>query len=359
LIQRQIEEEEDEEEFVQPKPHSNICPSVVPGLQSHIDALGGGDRLLDASARAYMEPRFGYDFSQVRVHTGERAAEAARLVNARAFTLRDHIVFGSGQYAPGIAEGQRLIAHELAHIVQPSSQIIRKSPNRRALRSPWGSLPQDARRVLLRSYPKGKSSYWIWKQGGKSAAENYNKLSRKHPAHQRAFLRVYSAMKNAGLWRYVKFMMDIFGPQKGLTRTPGIKFIPIDAVKLIGMLSSKKFCRDTIASPIAKNIASLLRGRKPILNKIGWREIVPTGTSGLHIFPGALTEVHIDDISPVAGRFGKGTCRYSMRHILTHASVDLWRLRNITLFPGMKPPTSAEPEPRQRRGVVPIAEWRF
>jgi hypothetical protein len=65
-----------------------------------------------------MEPRFGHDFSRVRVHTDAQAAESARQVNALAFTVGRHIVFGEGRYAPAAEEGNRLLAHELAHVVQ-------------------------------------------------------------------------------------------------------------------------------------------------------------------------------------------------------------------------------------------------
>jgi hypothetical protein len=65
-----------------------------------------------------MEPRFGQDFSNVRVHTNDDAARSARDVNALAYTAGQNIAFGSGQYTPSTSRGQRLIAHELAHVVQ-------------------------------------------------------------------------------------------------------------------------------------------------------------------------------------------------------------------------------------------------
>lgn len=65
----------------------------------------------------------GYDFSQVRVHTGAEAAESARAVNALAYTVGRDIVFGAGQYAPASARGQRLLAHELAHVVQQTGGV--------------------------------------------------------------------------------------------------------------------------------------------------------------------------------------------------------------------------------------------
>src|SRR5262249_29965020 len=73
---------------------------------------------LDAGTRAFMEPRFGHDFSQVRIHADERAAESARAVNALAYTVGRDVVFGEGRYEPGTSEGRRLLAHELTHVVQ-------------------------------------------------------------------------------------------------------------------------------------------------------------------------------------------------------------------------------------------------
>ena len=77
---------------------------------------------LDPATRAFMEPRFGHDFSQVRVHTDERAAESAQAVNALAYTVGRNVVFGSRHYAPQTSAGQRLLAHELTHVTQQGSQ---------------------------------------------------------------------------------------------------------------------------------------------------------------------------------------------------------------------------------------------
>jgi hypothetical protein len=76
---------------------------------------------LDKGTRAFMESRFGYDFSQVRIHTDTRAAESARAVHALAYTVGRDMVFGAGQYAPEMARGRELLAHELAHVVQQAS----------------------------------------------------------------------------------------------------------------------------------------------------------------------------------------------------------------------------------------------
>jgi hypothetical protein len=82
------------------------------------ETLRGPGQPLDATARAFLEPRFGRDFSHVRVHTDARSAASARAVNARAYTVGRDIVFGPGQYAPHTSSGQKLLAHEIAHVVQ-------------------------------------------------------------------------------------------------------------------------------------------------------------------------------------------------------------------------------------------------
>jgi uncharacterized protein DUF4157 len=82
------------------------------------DTLHSSGQPLDAPTRAFMEPRFGVDFASVRVHQGARSARSAAEVSARAYTVGQHIVFGAGEYAPETHQGRRLIAHELAHVVQ-------------------------------------------------------------------------------------------------------------------------------------------------------------------------------------------------------------------------------------------------
>jgi hypothetical protein len=78
----------------------------------------GNGRALDASVRRAMEPRFGAGFGSVRVHEGASAAALAERFSARAYTVGEHVVFGAGEYQPHGDAGRRLIAHELAHVVQ-------------------------------------------------------------------------------------------------------------------------------------------------------------------------------------------------------------------------------------------------
>lgn len=81
-------------------------------------AAGRGSAPLPAAVRSQFEPRFGQDFRHVRVHADSESAAAARSAQARAYTRGTDIVFGAEQFSPGTADGQRLLAHELAHVVQ-------------------------------------------------------------------------------------------------------------------------------------------------------------------------------------------------------------------------------------------------
>lgn len=104
-------------ERVMRMPEPRTSPATT-GLQSQINGLRGGGRRLPDTLRSFFGPRFGYDFSQVRIHSDAHAAESARSLNARAFTMGRDIVFGAGQYEPGTAMGNRLLAHELTHVIQ-------------------------------------------------------------------------------------------------------------------------------------------------------------------------------------------------------------------------------------------------
>jgi Domain of unknown function (DUF4157) len=109
---------QDEEGALEAKELPGKQPQVSPPLEARIASLRTGGEPLAARERGFFEPRFGSDFSGVRVHADSQAGEVARAVEARAFTTGRHVFFGSGQYAPGDEAGRRLLAHELTHVVQ-------------------------------------------------------------------------------------------------------------------------------------------------------------------------------------------------------------------------------------------------
>ena len=120
IIQKQYEPEEDEEEdeLLQAKPVGPGAVEISPDIASSINSLKGGGQPLSDSEKNFFEPRFGCDFSLVRVHTGINASESARSVNARAYTVGHDIFFGMKEYTPETQSGRRLMAHELTHTIQ-------------------------------------------------------------------------------------------------------------------------------------------------------------------------------------------------------------------------------------------------
>ena len=129
---------------------SDLGETVVPPIVPEV--LSSPGQPLDAATRGFMEPRFGHDFSRVRIHTDAKAAESARAIQANAYTSRQNMVFGVGQYAPTTLKGKSLLAHELAHVVQQGgarSVVQRQAcPNRPAnevtqSRTPAGILPSN------------------------------------------------------------------------------------------------------------------------------------------------------------------------------------------------------------------------
>lgn len=111
-------QKDEEEEQVQAKLDSSRAQEATPSAESAVESLRGGGQPLPDDTRAFFEPRFGHDFSTVRIHHDARAAESARAVNAQAFTTGNNIVFDAGRYSPGTETGKRLLAHELTHVVQ-------------------------------------------------------------------------------------------------------------------------------------------------------------------------------------------------------------------------------------------------
>ncbi len=118
-LQRRSDESDEEEEPMQQRAKRPRRPRITPQFETDLGLMrrGGGQPLPDP-LRAFLEPRFGRSFADVRVHVGPEAFRLTRDANARAFTVGKHIVFGPGEYRPNVEQGRRLIAHELTHVLQ-------------------------------------------------------------------------------------------------------------------------------------------------------------------------------------------------------------------------------------------------
>lgn len=118
------------------------APATVPPVVHEV--LHSSGRPLDKATRSFFEPRFGHDFSKVRVHADQKAAESARMINAEAYTVGRHVVFGGGQYLPDSHVGRELIAHELTHVLQQGTH--EGSCHNLSLGQPGDSYEQEADR---------------------------------------------------------------------------------------------------------------------------------------------------------------------------------------------------------------------
>ncbi len=115
MLSRQPNEEEEE---VQLKVLKGSNAASGSSVESGIHSVRSGGKPMMESSRSFFEPRFGMDFSGVKIHTGSNAEQLAKSLNARAFTLGRNIVFGAGQYSPETSAGKHLMAHELTHVMQ-------------------------------------------------------------------------------------------------------------------------------------------------------------------------------------------------------------------------------------------------
>ncbi len=119
------EKEENEKELnISRKPSAASNSERADEIRDEVNSVrSGGGSSLDANTKEFMESRFGYDFSDVRIHADESSAMSARSVNALAYAVGNDIVFEQGQYQPRTLEGRKLLAHELTHVVQQGAAL--------------------------------------------------------------------------------------------------------------------------------------------------------------------------------------------------------------------------------------------
>jgi hypothetical protein len=159
VVQRDVDERADEPDLgdapeglepdgrILPKRHSSGTP-----VGPLAEPMARGGRPLSAEARAFMEPRFGHDFSSVRVHDDRDAHQLASSYGAAAFAYGGHVFFGGGRYQPGTAAGRRLLAHELTHVVQQRGGDARATGS--------ASSPAVSRSVIHGLSAGGRSRLW-------------------------------------------------------------------------------------------------------------------------------------------------------------------------------------------------------
>jgi len=132
LVQRKCAQCEQEEKLqkkplasavtplIQQQSHGTEAGAASQALSQQISSSKGGGTGMDNNTRAFMESRFGADFSTVKIHTDNQAVQMSRALNAHAFTVGSDIYFNEGQYKPAHTSGKHLLAHELTHVLQQS-----------------------------------------------------------------------------------------------------------------------------------------------------------------------------------------------------------------------------------------------
>jgi len=124
---KQSDDEKRKSALLQRKGQRPITAAEEEGVPAAVDAaLRSGGEALPEAVRSHFEARFGHDFSRVKIHTDGVAAQSARSVGARAFTVGSDIVFNNNEFQPHSPAGRHLLAHELTHVVQQSAMPTRR-----------------------------------------------------------------------------------------------------------------------------------------------------------------------------------------------------------------------------------------
>lgn len=124
-IQKAEDDKKEEDKTVQKK-QNNGKASGTAGTASYVSTLSGKGQALPAAANYFFSSKMGYDFSDVKIHNDKTAAESARNINAKAYTVGNNVVFNEGQYNTTSGEGRHLLAHELTHVIQQDKNANRK-----------------------------------------------------------------------------------------------------------------------------------------------------------------------------------------------------------------------------------------
>jgi len=214
----------EEEELLQPKSDTGDVPQVTSGIARDIQSIKGTGQPLPASERAFFEPRFGKDLSQVRVHNDSRAGLIARSINARAFTLGRDVVFGAGQYSPGVPAGRKLLAHELTHIIQ--QRAARSDSNNYIYRKTPKSRPSTLSRAQLNRLRR------YWKRQTRILTVQHRRISSRKWEENYKKQLIYYIEQYEGLMKASKYLAKVMKNVNAVKMT-------IRALKLIGKIKGK------------------------------------------------------------------------------------------------------------------------
>ncbi|WP_259070969.1 DUF4157 domain-containing protein [Mucilaginibacter sp. X4EP1] len=180
-LQRKCQACEEEDKHVHRKENNSDVTAGNHELDGYVSSLSSSGQSMSAPSRQFFEPKFGHDFSNVKIHTDSVAAKSAQSINALAYTSGNNIVFNSGQYSPDSDSGKRLIAHELTHVVQQGAAQT-KSIQRDEKKDPPKPCPatftisDDIYKAIADAWSKsGHGGDTVQEQGGKTVTDKTGK----------------------------------------------------------------------------------------------------------------------------------------------------------------------------------------
>jgi hypothetical protein len=318
-------------------------------------ALREGGEPLGHAVRARFEGRLGRDLSDVRIHSGRRAAESARAVNALAYTVGQDIAFASGHYAPETPPGEELLAHELKHTIKQSRSdgaLMLQTGN-----PPGTKLsivahadplpPTECSAVGVDTFDKQPAALQAVLQNSfKDAAAWFNGLRAKRPI----LTAIYNRLCRFGLWDTVVSVLKVesgeapFGPFEASGSTGSAYFTTDKASNLMAaLLNTGQFCAD---SPL---------GGSQHKDQASFREVSTSDSLHVAVGPNPRFDAHIDRYSPVKGG-GGGECVYDPTAAAKHIGREVIppKVRSKIGVPGVE----VFPEPAERPGMFDLPKER-
>jgi cell wall-associated NlpC family hydrolase len=172
MVMRMPEPTDDEKECnlpgckqpLQRQAANGVTPDDVPPIVHEV--LRSPGQPLDATTRAFMEPRFGHDLGSVRIHVDKKAIESARAVSALAFTVGQNLMFGEGSFAPATTIGKQLLAHELAHVIQQKGDSPEFLRRRCGDTTPPSQNQASTRAEIVRHAISQIGEHYLWSAEG-------------------------------------------------------------------------------------------------------------------------------------------------------------------------------------------------
>lgn len=197
MVQREGEEDEE----LQTKPElqrSDKTKRAQPGLEGRLAGRDGNGSPLPGGVRGFMEKRFGFNFSKVRVHTDGEAVQMNRELRAQAFTHSSDIYFNEGRYNPGTHSGRHLLAHELTHVVQQTGGEASDRHSRTGIsgtirrKAKLTSAPESIQRESEEGILLNQSS------GGAASSTSITVDHKTRDVHGKTLTQVYNSMTSGG-----------------------------------------------------------------------------------------------------------------------------------------------------------------